>query len=75
MRPATWGRRPPLPGERRAAAVTSGGLSHFVVDRELDEQLLDGMRTGDLDALRALPACRSPAGTGVGLAFGPWTLG
>ncbi len=99
-----------LPGERRAAVVASGGLSHFVVDRELDERLLDGMRTGDLDALRALPAnrmnsgtsegrnwlvaagaggaedlkhawseyiaaYRSPAGTGVGLAFGLWTLG
>lgn len=97
-----------LPGTRRAVVVASGGLSHFVVDTELDAALLDGMRAGDLAALAALPAhrmnagtsegrnwlvaagaggtedlkhqwseyipaYRSPAGTGTGLAFGLWT--
>jgi Catalytic LigB subunit of aromatic ring-opening dioxygenase len=96
-----------LPGDRRAVVIASGGLSHFVVDPDLDTRLLDGMRSGDLDALSALPAkrmnsgtsegrnwlvaagaggaedlkhqwseyipaYRSPAGTGTGLAFGLW---
>ena len=96
-----------LPGNRRAVVIASGGLSHFVVDTELDTMLLDGMRSGDRDALAALPAermnsgtsegrnwlvaagagsaaglkhqwseyipaYRSPAGTGIGLAFGLW---
>jgi hypothetical protein len=96
-----------LPGNRRAVVIASGGLSHFMVDTELDARLLEGMRSGDLDALRALPAhrmnsgtsegrnwlvaagaggaeglkhqwseyvpaYRSPAGTGTGLAFGLW---
>lgn len=97
-----------LPGDRRVAVVASGGLSHFVVDTDLDTRLLDAMRAGDLDALRALPASRmdsgssegrnwlvaagaggaedlkhqwsqyipayrSLAGTGIGLAFGLWS--
>jgi len=96
-----------LPGHRRAVVVASGGLSHFVVDTDLDARLLDGMRSGDRNALAALPAdrmnsgtsegrnwlvaagaggaaglkhqwseyipaYRSPAGTGIGLAFGLW---
>ena len=97
-----------LPGNRRAVVIPSGGLSHFVVDTELDTRLLEGMRSGDLRALAALPAgrmnsgtsegrnwlvaagaggaeglkhqwseyvpaYRSPAGTGTGLAFGLWS--
>jgi 3-O-methylgallate 3,4-dioxygenase len=96
-----------LPGSRRAVVIASGGLSHFVVDTELDTRLLEAMRSGDLHALAALPAgrmnsgtseernwlvaagaggaeglkhqwseyvpaYRSPAGTGAGLAFGLW---
>ncbi len=52
-----------LPGDRRVAVVASGGLSHFVIDTELDALLLDGMRVGDLDALRTLPASRMDSGT------------
>lgn len=97
-----------LPGDRRAVVIASGGLSHFIVDTDLDNRLLEGMRDGDLDALSALtakrmnsgtsegrnwlvaagaagaedlkhqwseyiPAYRSPAGTGTGLAFGLWS--
>jgi len=96
-----------LPGSRRAVVVASGGLSHFVVDTELDTTLIEAMRSGDLGTLEALPAAlmnsgtsegrnwlvaagaggaeelkhqwseyipayRSPAGTGTGLAFGLW---
>ncbi|WP_460062525.1 DODA-type extradiol aromatic ring-opening family dioxygenase [Streptomyces sp. YKOK-I1] len=94
-----------LPGDARVAVVASGGLSHFVVDAELDRALLDAMSEHDAAALRGLPAhrmdsgtseirnwitaagagahlatkwvdylpaYRTPAGTGVGLAFGLW---
>jgi 3-O-methylgallate 3,4-dioxygenase len=96
-----------LSGSRHAVVIASGGLSHFVVDTELDTRLLEAMRSGDLHALAALPAgrmnsgtsegrnwlvaagaggaeglkhqwseyvpaYRSPAGTGTGLAFGLW---
>jgi Catalytic LigB subunit of aromatic ring-opening dioxygenase len=95
-----------MPGDRRVAVVASGGLSHFVVNEELDRRILEAMRTHDADVLRSLPvrqlnsgtsevrnwvaalgagrhlthrwstyipAWRSPAGTGVGLAFGLWS--
>jgi hypothetical protein len=95
-----------LPGDLRVAVVASGGLSHFVVDEELDQLVLEAMRTNDAEALRTInperlnsgtsearnwiaaagagahlatswteyiPAWRSAAGTGVGLAFGLWT--
>jgi 3-O-methylgallate 3,4-dioxygenase len=95
-----------LPGDRRVVVVASGGLSHFVIDEELDRAVLDALQAGDTDALRALPevrlnsgsseirnwlalggaadglkwrwseyvpAYRSQAGTGVGLAFGLWS--
>ena len=83
----------------------SGGLSHFVVNEDLDRQLMDALNRDDADALRGLPqsllhsgtseirnwivtggamqsrsvdwseyipAYRSAAGTGVGLAFAVW---
>lgn len=95
-----------LPGDLRVAVVASGGLSHFVVNDELDRRILEAMRTHDETTLRTLPveqldsgtsevrnwiaaagsgehlthrwseyipAWRSAAGTGVGLAFGLWT--
>ncbi|MGW5151504.1 DODA-type extradiol aromatic ring-opening family dioxygenase [Rhodococcus koreensis] len=95
-----------LPGDLRVAVVASGGLSHFVVNDELDRQILEAMRTHDEATLRTLPveqldsgtsevrnwiaaagagrnlahkwstyvpAWRSAAGTGVGLAFGLWS--
>ncbi len=55
-----------LPGNRRAVVVASGGLSHFIVDTELDERLLEAMRAGDLEALAALPASRMDSGTSEG---------
>lgn len=55
-----------LPGARRAVVIASGGLSHFVIDTELDARLLDAMRAGDLAALAALPADRMNSGTSEG---------
>ncbi|WP_340384461.1 hypothetical protein U5640_41950 [Streptomyces sp. SS7] len=93
------------PGNARVGVVASGGLSHFVVDAELDRTLLDAMSDHDAATLRGLPAhrldsgtseirnwitaagagahldtkwvdyqpaYRTPAGTGIGLAFGLW---
>ncbi|MFG2024856.1 MULTISPECIES: hypothetical protein [Streptomyces] len=93
------------PGHARVGVVASGGLSHFVVDAELDNTLLTAMTDHDRATLRGLPvrrldsgtseirnwitaagagshlsakwvdylpAYRSPAGTGIGLAFGLW---
>ncbi|HTT00125.1 MAG TPA: hypothetical protein VMI33_26280 [Streptosporangiaceae bacterium] len=89
----------------RVAVFASGGLSHFVVNEELDRGVLDGLARGDaavfeqipapllrsgtsevlnwitaggalgglaFDLIDYIPAYRSPAGTGVGMAFAAW---
>ena len=96
------------PAELRVGVLASGGLSHFVVDEELDRNVIDAMRTNHLDRLAALdpkrmqagsseirswivtaaaaaaadldlewieyiPAYRTPALTGTGLAFARWS--
>lgn len=43
------------PDALRVALVASGGLSHFVTDEALDHRVLDALRTGDHDALHAIP--------------------
>lgn len=45
-----------LPGDRRVAIVGSGGLSHFVVNEELDVRILDALDAHDADTLRTIPA-------------------
>jgi hypothetical protein len=93
------------PSDQRVAIVASGGLSHFVVDQELDLLALEAMQKNDLPTLDAIPeshltsgtseiknwvaacgACehlhmellsyipayRTPAGTGCGMAFAWW---
>jgi 3-O-methylgallate 3,4-dioxygenase len=42
----------------RVAVIGSGGLSHFVVDEELDRMALDAMRSKDAAAIAALPEFR-----------------
>jgi catalytic LigB subunit of aromatic ring-opening dioxygenase len=42
-------------GYKRVAMMASGGLSHFVVDEDLDRRVLDAMRSGDETALAAIP--------------------
>lgn len=42
------------PSPLRVAIVASGGLSHFVVDEDLDTRVLDGLRFAQADKLRAL---------------------
>jgi len=89
----------------RVAVIASGGLSHVVIDEELDGRTLDGLLRKDRARLCSLPAeklqlgtseirnwitlggavehlpmkliayipaYRSPAGTGCGMAFAQW---
>jgi aromatic ring-opening dioxygenase catalytic subunit (LigB family) len=49
--------------DARVAVVASGGLSHFVVDEELDRGVLDALSSHDRDALAALPAWRLQSGS------------
>lgn len=44
------------PDPLRVGVVASGGLSHFVVDEELDRDFLDALINGDRARLAALPA-------------------
>ena len=39
----------------RVAVIGSGGMSHFVVDEELDRGFLDAMKRKDKNALMAIP--------------------
>ena len=43
------------PQDIRVGILASGGLSHFVVDEELDQQALAGMQAKSVDRLMALP--------------------
>lgn len=43
------------PNPLRVAIIASGGLSHFVVDEELDHRILDALGSGDHTALRCIP--------------------
>ena len=41
--------------DKKVAVVGSGGLSHFVVDEELDRAVLDALEVGDANAIAQLP--------------------
>jgi hypothetical protein len=42
-------------GFERVALMASGGLTHFVIDEDLDKKILAAMETGDETALEAIP--------------------
>ncbi len=44
------------PKKARIGLMASGGLSHFLVNEELDERVISALKAKDLDALDALPA-------------------
>lgn len=50
------------PGAQRVAVVASGGLSHFVIDEDLDQQVLAAFQNKDVAALTALPRERLNSG-------------
>jgi hypothetical protein len=47
----------------RVAVIGSGGMSHFVVDEELDRSFLDSMKRKDTDALASIPPYNFRSGT------------
>ena len=94
------------PEDLRVGLVASGGLSHFVVEEDLDRSIIAALKDKDLDFLAGLdprrlkagsseirnwivvasaaadldltwisytPSYRTPAGTGIGLAFARWS--
>lgn len=48
---------------QRVALIASGGLSHFVVEEELDQHILDGLVNADRKKLTDLPDIRFNSGT------------
>ena len=53
------------PLDLRVGLVASGGLSHQVVDEELDRQVVKALRSGDFGALGALPRKQLNRGPGT----------
>jgi 3-O-methylgallate 3,4-dioxygenase len=51
------------PGDARIGIVGSGGLSHFVVDEDLDRGVLDACARKDADALQSLPRTKLNSGS------------
>jgi 3-O-methylgallate 3,4-dioxygenase len=49
--------------DKRVAVIASGGLSHTVIDEEIDRALLDALQRKDASALCALPEDRMTKGT------------
>lgn len=43
------------PSDQKVAVVASGGLSHFVVDQELDLQVLEALKNNDVSSLENIP--------------------
>jgi hypothetical protein len=52
------------PGDERVALIGSGGLSHFVVDEELDALVLGAMQSRDETLLASLPNSALQSGSG-----------
>lgn len=52
-----------FPEDLRVGVVASGGLSHFVIDEELDHAFLDALKAGDTAHLTGLDAAWLRSGT------------
>ncbi len=50
-------------GGRRVGVIASGGLSHIVIDEEIDQQTLNALKAKDTAALHALPRALLKGGT------------
>ena len=55
------------PEDLTVAVVASGGLSHFVIDEELDRRLLNGLKNRDFESLATIPRKFMRSGTSEGL--------
>ncbi|MEX0923670.1 MAG: extradiol ring-cleavage dioxygenase [Rhodovibrionaceae bacterium] len=51
------------PGDEKVAVVASGGLSHFVVDEELDHRIIDGLQNNDRESLTTVPRNQLQSGS------------
>jgi 3-O-methylgallate 3,4-dioxygenase len=51
------------PGDTRVAVVASGGLSHFVIDEELDHRVLEAFRSRDAGQIAAIDQRELVSGT------------
>ncbi len=51
------------PEDARVGILASGGLSHFLVDEELDRLVLDGCKSGNGAALTAIPPAKLSSGS------------
>jgi len=52
-----------FPAEVRIGIVASGGLSHFVIDEQLDRRILDAFKTGNTDQLASEAPSQFTSGT------------
>jgi len=48
---------------QRVAIIASGGLSHFVIEEELDQHIIEGLKNKDESKLTDLPNIRFNSGT------------
>lgn len=51
------------PGNEKVGVIASGGLSHFVVDEELDRRIIEGLQTNDRDSLTTVPREKLQSGS------------
>jgi hypothetical protein len=49
--------------DARVAVVASGGLSHIVMDEDLDHYVIDAFQTKNVEALQAIPRPKLKGGT------------
>ncbi|MEA2641611.1 MAG: 3-O-methylgallate 3,4-dioxygenase [Chloroflexota bacterium] len=49
--------------DKRVAIIGSGGLSHFVIEEDLDQHIIDGLKAGSEAKLTELPNSRFNSGT------------
>ena len=52
-----------MPDDRKVAVMGSGGLSHFVVDADLDRRVLEALRANDAAAIADIPEEALQSGT------------
>ncbi|MGE3246067.1 MAG: hypothetical protein AB7F96_09195 [Beijerinckiaceae bacterium] len=51
------------PGKERIAVGASGGMTHFVIDEEMDKRLVDAMLKGDWETITSEPDIHFRSGT------------
>lgn len=51
------------PSNKRVAIIASGGLSHTVIEEDLDDRIIEGLRDNDVEKLTNYPDVRFRGGT------------